>query len=126
MRLRIKQARTTVFNNKTWIENSGVRKWWAESETKGYYWTLGNSEKGDFSELTKLIENTSTENAFTKEEKIFYEEKEVSNHSMISLPSGLKENSDVHKPSINKSSIKASLESNQENQKKKRSSLVKE
>lgn len=113
MRLRIKQARTTVFNNKTWIENSGVRKWWAESETKGYYWTLGNSEKGDFSELTKLIENTSTENAFTKEEK------EVSNHSMISLPSGLKENSDVHKPSINKSSIKASLESNQEKKKKK-------
>lgn len=135
MRLRIKQARPTVFN-KTIIENSGVRKCWAESENKGYYWTIGNSEKGELSELTKLIENTSTENAFTKEEKIFYEEKEVSNHSMISLSSGLKE---IHikgknhgckkgKPSINKYPIKAFLESHQENQKKKKKirSLVKE
>lgn len=87
-------------DNKTWIENSGVRKCWAKSENKGYYWTIGNGEKCELSELTKLIEKKSTENAFTKEEKKFYEEKEVSNHSLISLPSGLKEKSDVHMPKL--------------------------
>lgn len=62
--------------------------------------------------MIKLIENISIENVFIKEEKIFYEEKEVLNYSMILLLSGLKENSDVYKLSINKFLIKVFLESN--------------
>lgn len=62
--------------------------------------------------MIKLIENISIENVFIKEEKIFYEEKEVLNYSMILFLSGLKENSDVYKLSINKFLIKVFLESN--------------
>lgn len=42
-----------------------------------------------------MIENINNENVFMKEEKIFYEKKEVLNYSMILLLNGLKENSDV-------------------------------
>lgn len=53
-------------------------------------------KKSLFFKLIILIENISNENVFIKEDKLFYEEKEVLNYSMILLLSGLKENSDVY------------------------------
>lgn len=69
MRLRIKQARSTDFNEtiKCAVEIRAYAK--AETENSEYSRTIGNSDtKSEISELTRLIKNLGKEMAFIKEE----------------------------------------------------------
>lgn len=98
MRIRIKQSRLTVLNET--IRHEVKIQAYANAQLNQRINDIINSGKSELSKLTKLIENISNENAFTKEEKIFDLKKEVPNHSMISLPSGLKDNSDAQMPKL--------------------------